>query len=88
MRDYVETKPRLEDHQNKKIQKKIQKKNKKSATTAQKIFWDTNKWVKKMGNMVKSPEEQHCCTHVTKQMLTLCLTVETETLVSELKEEL
>lgn len=41
-----------------------------------------------MGNMVKSPEEQHCCTHVTKQMLTLCLTVETETLVSELKEEL
>lgn len=89
MRDYVETKPRLEDHQNKKIiiintKKKI----KKSATTAQKIFWDTNKWVKKMGNMVKSPEEQHCCTHVTKQMLTLCLTVETETLVSELKEEL
>lgn len=43
---------------------------------------------KKKGNMVKSPEEQHCCTHVTKQMLTLCLTVETETLVSELKEEL
>lgn len=87
MRDYVENKPRLEDHQNKKIQKKYKKINK-SATTAQKIFWDTNKWVKKMGNMVKSPEEQHCCTHVTKQMLTLCLTVETETLVSELKEEL
>lgn len=43
---------------------------------------------KKKGNMVKSPEKQHCCTHVTKQMLTLCLTVETETLVSELKEEL
>lgn len=88
MRDYVETKPRLEDHQNK--IKKNKYKKKKSATTAQKIFWDTNKWVKKkkMGNMVKSPEEQHCCTHVTKQMLTLCLTVETETLVSELKEEL
>lgn len=45
MRDYVETKPRLEDHQNKiKINKY---KKKKSATTAQKIFWDTNKWVKK-----------------------------------------
>lgn len=45
MRDYVETKPRLEDHQNK-IKKNKYKKNK-SATTAQKIFWDTNKWVKK-----------------------------------------
>lgn len=45
MRDYVETKPRLgRPSKLKKINK--YKKKKKSATTAQKIFWDTNKWVK------------------------------------------
>lgn len=89
MRDYVETKPRLEDHQNKK-NKKINTKKKKISHNCTENFLGYKQMgkKKKKGNMVRSPEEQHCCTHVTKQMLTLCLTVETETLVSELKEEL
>lgn len=88
MRDYVETKPRLEDHQNKIKKNKYKKKKISHNCTENFLGYKQMGKKKKKGNMVKSPEEQHCCTHVTKQMLTLCLTVETETLVSELKEEL